>query len=393
MSRSDPFQAIIVGGGPAALEAALRLQRLSEGRVATTILAPEQDFVTRPMAVLVPFTTAHAPSVPLQRMATAAGATLRPGRLASVDAEAHEVVTDTGDRLRYDALLIAVGARQAAPPPHVLPFGMPGSDERMHGLVQDIEAGYVHSVAFVVPSGVTWPLALYELALMLAGRAYETGQSPRLVLVTPEEAPLALFGQEASRAVAARLADAGVDVRTGVHGDVSRRGTVELHPGADVVAVDRIVSLPRAEGPAIAGLSHDAQGFLTIDRHGRVEGADGVYAAGDATSFPVKQGGIACRQADAAAEAIAARAGAAIEPEPFTAVLEGVLLTERAATFLRRDAGGAAGDDSVVSEHALWWPPAKIAGRELARHLGAVTRHLASLEEAGVEVRRPVDVA
>jgi sulfide:quinone oxidoreductase len=393
MSRSEPFQAIIVGGGPAALEAALRLQRVSDGRVATTILAPEEDFVTRPMSVLVPFATAHAPSVPLARMAAEAGATLHTGSLASVDAEAQEVVTHGGERLRYDALLIAVGARYGAPSPHVLPFGMPGSEERMHGLVQDLESGYVHSVAFVVPSGSTWPLALYELALMLADRAYETGQSPRLVLVTPEDAPLALFGPEASRAVAARLQDARIDVRAGAHADVVRRGTVELHPGRQLLEVDRIVSLPRADGPAITGLPHDADGFLTVDRHGRVEGTEAVYAAGDATSFPVKQGGLACRQADAAADAIAVQAGVGIEPEPFTAVLEGVLLTERAATFLRRDASGAAGDDSVVSDHALWWPPAKIAGRELARHLGPVTRHLAPLEEAGVEVRRPVDVA
>ena len=37
---------------------------------------------------------------------------------------------------------------------------------------------------------------------------------------------------------------------------------------------------------------------------------EGVYAAGDITTFPVKQGGIATQQADAAAEAIAAELGA-----------------------------------------------------------------------------------
>ena len=39
----------------------------------------------------------------------------------------------------------------------------------------------------------------------------------------------------------------------------------------------------------------------------RVRGLDDVYAAGDITNFPVKQGGIATQLADAAAEAIAAR--------------------------------------------------------------------------------------
>ena len=54
---------------------------------------------------------------------------------------------------------------------------------------------------------------------------------------------------------------------------------------------------------------------------------------------------------------------------PFAPVLRGVLLTETRARFLRRDASGAAGDDSAVSGQALWWPPTKIAGRELAGYL------------------------
>ena len=46
--------------------------------------------------------------------------------------------------------------------------------EALHGLVQDIEEGYVRSVAFVVPAGVSWSLPLYELALMTARRAWES---------------------------------------------------------------------------------------------------------------------------------------------------------------------------------------------------------------------------
>jgi sulfide:quinone oxidoreductase len=97
-----------------------------------------------------------------------------------------------------------------------------------------------------------------------------------------------------------------------------------------------------------------------------VHGVEDVYAAGDATAFPVKQGGIACEQADAAAEAIAARAGAPVEPAPFTPVLRGMLLTERWARFLRRETVGGAAE---AADHALWWPPAKIAGRYLGPFL------------------------
>jgi hypothetical protein len=94
-----------------------------------------------------------------------------------------------------------------------------------------------------------------------------------------------------------------------------------------------------------------------------------VFAAGDATAFPVKQGGLAAQQADAVAEAIAASVGADIEPQPFRPILRGLLLTGGPPRYLRTDISGGAGDDSVVSAERLWWPPNKLCGRYLAPFL------------------------
>ena len=91
-----------------------------------------------------------------------------------------------------------------------------------------------------------------------------------------------------------------------------------------------------------AGSSRDAQGFLPTDPFGQVDGEIDVWAAGDATSFPLKQGGIAAQQADAAAESIAARAGAELEPSPFRPVLRGLLLTGMSPRFLRAEGSPAA---------------------------------------------------
>ena len=55
-----PFDVLIVGGGPAALEAALGLHRLTDDRVRTTLLAPEEEFTYRPLSVLAPFAAGHA---------------------------------------------------------------------------------------------------------------------------------------------------------------------------------------------------------------------------------------------------------------------------------------------------------------------------------------------
>jgi sulfide:quinone oxidoreductase len=94
-----------------------------------------------------------------------------------------------------------------------------------------------------------------------------------------------------------------------------------------------------------------------------------VYAAGDITSFPVKQGGIAAQQADAVAESIAALAGAPVTPQPFRPVLRGLLLTGATPTYLRAEPAGGSGETSTISPEPLWWPPAKIVGRYLAPFL------------------------
>jgi hypothetical protein len=88
-------------------------------------------------------------------------------------------------------------------------------------------------------------------------------------------------------------------------------------------------------------------------------------AAGDATSFQVKQGGLAAQQADAVAEHVAARQGAEVEPSPFRPVLRGLLFTGGPQRYLRaaEPGGGAA------AAHALWCPPTKIVGRYLAPYL------------------------
>jgi len=199
-------------------------------------------------------------------------------------------------------------------------------------------------------------LPAYELALMTAWDARDMGQDDLEVEVrTPEAAPLAMFGEEASASLREDLDEAGVTVRTGHHDSVGTPGT-------------RVIALPRAAARRIAGLPRDEHGFVPVDRHGRVEGLSAVWAAGDCTAFPIKQGGIAAQQADAAAASIAGWAGAAVAPVPFSPVLRGVLLTGRGRRWIRRSLETAA-DHGETSRRALWWPPTKVAGRHLSPYL------------------------
>src|SRR5829696_7940080 len=247
-----PTNVLITGGGPAALEAALALHRLAGEKVSTTLLAPESNLTYRPLSVLAPFAAGGATTYPLERMARDAGFTQIRGRLASVDPAAHTVTTVTGGRIPYEVLLVASGARPVETIPRALTFsGSLTDQERLHGLVQDVEGGYVRRVAFVVPAGSSWPLPLYELALMLAERAYSMWVDLELHFVTPEAAPLALFGPEASREVAGLMTEAKIALHTSSHAELEAPGRLRLAPGGRALEVPRIVTLPRLQGPAI----------------------------------------------------------------------------------------------------------------------------------------------
>jgi sulfide:quinone oxidoreductase len=365
MTASAPH-IVIAGGGVAALEALIALHELAKARPRVTLLAPEPDFVYRPMSVAEPFCLGHAERHPLAAIAADFGATVVRDSLRAVDPGARTVTTGAGDALAYDSLLIAIGARAEPGYRHAITFGADGAPEALSGLIADLEHGYVKRVAFVVPSTVAWSLPLYELAVMTARDVWAAGiDSAEFVFITPEAGPLEAFGPEASAMVMELLAEEGVEFVGSTVADV---GHGFVLAGDRRIDANRTVALPVPAGPAIAGLPADPDGFIPVDEHGRVQGVDGVYAAGDATTFPIKQGGLAAQQAVAAAESMLARHGADLDPQPFRPVLRGMLMTGGRRRWLRAPAGATPGH-SEAALRALWWPPTKIASRYLAPYL------------------------
>jgi sulfide:quinone oxidoreductase len=367
---AEVMRVLIAGGGVAGLEAALALRDLAGDKVDTMVLAPEEAFEVRALSVRDPFGLPRAQRHALAEVAADAGFALRHTSLASVETDRRIVHGDDGTQYDYDALVVAIGAAPRAALPRTVTFAGPSSADAVAGVLQDMEEGYAHRIAFVAPAGNTWPLPLYELALLTAERARSLNlDDVSITIVTPEESPLALFGAEASRAVSDLLREQGIEVLTETFVEPGGHGpSLGVGPGQRRVGVDRVVSLPLLEGPRIPGLPSDAAGFLPIDQHCRVLGVESVWAAGDGTTFPIKQGGIAAQQADAAAEDIAVLAGASIEARPFRPVLRGVLMTAAGPRWLRHAVAGGGGL-SELAEHALWWPPTKVAGHYLAPYL------------------------
>ena len=147
-------------------------------------------------------------------------------------------------------------------------------------------------------------------------------------------------------------------------------GALTIVPGEPLEA-DAVVSLPRLEGRHLDGLPYDSDGFIPVDDHARIGGLSHAFAVGDITNFPVKQGGIATQQADAAAEAIAADLGCDVEAKPLDPVLRGILWTGSKPRYLFGWLGGGHGETSVAGERPPW-PidnPSKLIGRYLTPFL------------------------
>ena len=334
---SRPAQILIAGGGFAAVEAALALRALAGQRVALAVLAPDPVFHYRPAATSEPFDMARSRGYDLRAIARDLGAEYHKSRLEAVASRKHFVRTASGARLGYDALIVATGARAVVGVPGAITFRDQRDTGRIRRLLGEVEAGAARRIVFALPTGAVWPLPLYELALLSARHARERGLAIEATVVTPEREPLEMFGTEAAVVVRGVLEESGVRFVGGVvASSVQRDGSVSLSDGEPMHA-DRVVAVPELRGRRFTGLPASRSGFVPVDASGRVEGLNDVYAAGDLTTFPIKQGGLAAQQADVVAHTIAAGLGVPVKQHRAPQVVQARLLGGDPAVFLRTE--------------------------------------------------------
>ena len=361
---------VIAGGGVAALEGALALREFAGPRAEITLVAPNPTFRFRALSVVAPLDGPSGPSAALAQIAHEIDARWVAERVAWIDPRRSQLHTEGGETLGYDALLIAVGARSHP----AFRSAITLDDARLAAQWRELETamqqGDVRSVAFVAPSAIGWPLPLYELALLCSRRAEQLGVDLSVTLATPEEAPLALFGDAVSAGVGRRLQERGILVLTGARSAVPEPGVLAVHPRARRLRVDRILALPQLFGPSLRGLGGRAPGgFIAVDAFGRVKGVPGVFAAGDAIDFPVKHGGLAAVQAETAARMIAAGAGAAVIPRRFSPEIRAVLADGQQSLYLSARITGARGARSEIGDAPSWRPAAKVAAPRLTARM------------------------
>ena len=373
--KSDKQKVLIAGAGIAGVEAALALQELAGDRVDVELCDPRRAFSFKPFAVGEPYGSARVFRYDLKALSERCGASFRSSGIVSVDPERQQAVTREGERLPYDHLIVASGIRMLWSIPGAVTFWGVADEGQVGDAIADLRAGALERVVFTMPGGNSWALPLYELALLAATEIEKSpAATTKVTIVTPEDAPLEVFGRQVGEEMRALLSERGVELMTGAHPIKFESHRLRIAPGREVDA-DVVIGLPRLEGRRIGGIPHDRDGFVGVDEHCRVIGLDKVYAVGDVTAFPIKQGGIAGQQADVAAEAIAAAAGVELDATPFDPVLRGVLWTGREPRYLYGRPTGGHGEASSLSKR----PQAPIGiGKVAARYLWPLVEALSA---------------
>ncbi len=305
------------------------------------------------------------------------------------------VRTAPGGVIPYDVLIACLGAAPIMAVPGAVTFGGPRDIPAIQELLAEIDAGSANSIAFAYGGGPAWPFPLAELALLTATHTRRRGLPAEVAFVTPESEPLSMLGPAASATTRELMTGLGITIHTDRYPVAFSGDRLSLVPHGELAA-DRCVSIPRLVGPGLPGLPQDDMGFIPIGRHAEVIGVNDVFAAGDATTFPLKHGGIASQEADAAAEVIAARAGAPITPQPFRPVVRGLLLAGRFGARMQTELSGGGGDPEPPEPVTLWSTPAKLYGRFIGPYLERHAGVRATADEPGdgtLEVDVEIDPA
>lgn len=364
----DRRKVVIIGCGVAALETAIGLHEDDNVDVDVTVICPTNEFNYRPFAALEPFGIRHVDSMPIDGLLAGCEVRMIHDKVSRVDKSFGHVMTSRGELVDFDALVVTTGAEPVEGLRGAITIGGAAGTIKLEHLIRELDAGLVESVGYVAPSGASWTLPLYEMAMLTAARTRKRGYDVAVKLITSEQVPLQVFGEKAAVRVQQLLSDAGVELHTSTRSRLFAEGKVTTISGQEI-AVERAVALPHLVGRRIPGLPHDPNGFLPTDGFGLVHDTEAIYAAGDITDFPVKQGSIAAQQADTVVSSLASRFGDERSPRAFKPRLHAILLSDQAQTFLRASDDGGPHRGADVSDEPLWEDAEKIFSRHLSQRM------------------------
>lgn len=317
---NEQKKAIIVGGGFGGLEVALYLRRRLAEKAAVTLVSEHAAFVYKPYLTHVPFgLDPKDMRLSLPDLASAQGFRFQQGIAHAVDPE-RRMLRVSEREMSYDGLFLATGAaaraKEEVPGLRTHGFMIEREDDMLRlrralgQLQSEVRGGAQRRIVLLVPPGCQWAGALYELAFMLA--TWLTWKDARegveLLLLTAEHRFMDVFGPGVHEALQNELKERGIGARRWQQPRRAEQGAL-VFPEGGRLAYDLLIAAPSHEAAVRwKALPTDERGFLRTKTASRqVESHPDIYAVGDASDYPVKQGFLALLQADAAAEAWAAR--------------------------------------------------------------------------------------
>ena len=267
------MRVFIAGGGVAGIEALLALRHLAGDRVDVTLAAPTPEFIYKPLAVEEPFRPEPAMRKELEPLVSGSGGSFVRKAVRRIDPDRGVAEFDDDTSIDFDAAIVCIGAKAMSAFPHAETLRTSGEPIDIDGLLRRAAVHEFGRMVFIVPPTGSWPLPVYELALMAEQRARQLSlDNVQITIVTPEHEPLGVFGHLASDAVSSLLETRGIEVRTSARAHEEASGAIMLEPWHEHLDAGAVVALPELVGPALPGLPADDRGFIPIDQHARVQG-------------------------------------------------------------------------------------------------------------------------
>ena len=299
-------QIVILGGGTGGTMVANRLRRrfdLDEAEIHVVDL--DDRHVYQPGLLFVPFGLAAVDEIVRPR-----GRQLRSGvvfherEVESVELDASEVRLVGGDTLRYDALVVATGARLQPEETEGLTgpgwneraftFYTPEGAEALRGALYGFDEGRL--VVNLVDMPIKCPVAPLEFAFLADWYFHERGLRNRVDLVFSTPLDGAFTKPIASEHLARLLDRKAIELVTEFNaGEVdSNRGKLISYDGREL-DFDLLVTVPVHSGAAFVERSPglgDALGFVPTDKATlQSKARPNVFALGDAADLPTSKAG------------------------------------------------------------------------------------------------------
>ena len=287
---NGPRRICVVGGGPAGVAAALAARQQDPGAEVVLFNDEQHEPYEKPplsKAVLTGKAMAHDAPIAGPKGISASGVVLKPGIVVTaIDRDARAVVTAAGERIGYDALVLATGSIN-----RVLPMFPPGRKGiyylRSEAEARALKAHLHRSRSLLVVGGGL-------IGLEVAASAAEVGVETSVLEIAPRILAR-VCDEETAALVHARHRAHGVDIRVGAVVSAMRelpdgRLAVDTTDGGTTAADLIVVGTGAVADDRLAKAAGLAtQDGIIVDDHGRTSDP-AIFAAGDCTRFPGPHG-------------------------------------------------------------------------------------------------------